>query len=46
MDFVTYLVDSNLQKVDRASMLNSLEVRVPFLNRALIEYAYSIPGSV
>ena len=45
MDFGTYLVDSNLQKVDRASMLNSLEVRVPFLNRALIEYAYSIPGS-
>jgi len=44
VDFKTYLVDNNLQKVDRASTLNSLEVRVPFLDRKVIEYAYSIPG--
>ena len=45
IDYSTYLVDSNLQKVDRASMLNSLEVRVPLLERAVVEFAYSIPGS-
>lgn len=45
-DFSTYLVDSNLQKVDRASMLNSLEVRVPLIDRRIIEYAFTIPGSL
>mgnify|MGYP001300584765 FL=1 len=44
VDFKTYLVDSNLQKVDRASMLNSLEVRVPLLDSSIVKFAYSIPG--
>jgi asparagine synthase (glutamine-hydrolysing) len=41
LDFRTYLVDDLLQKVDRASMLCSLEVRAPFLDPRLIEFAFA-----
>lgn len=34
-----------LVKVDRTSMLNSLECRAPFLNKALWEFANSLPES-
>jgi len=40
MDFENYLPEDILVKVDRASMLNSLEVRAPFLDQHLIEFAY------
>jgi asparagine synthase (glutamine-hydrolysing) len=43
VDFHTWLPDCMLTKVDRASMAASLEVRVPFLSRDMIEFAFSLP---
>ena len=40
IDFRSYMVDDILVKVDRASMLASLETRAPFLDPAVIEFAF------
>jgi asparagine synthase (glutamine-hydrolysing) len=43
VDFHTFLPDDVLTKVDRATMAHSLEARVPFLSRALAEFAFRLP---
>lgn len=40
MDFANYLAEDILVKVDRASMLSSLEMRAPLLDYRLIEFAF------
>lgn len=46
-DFKSTLVDGYLVKVDRASMLASLEVRAPFLDYRIIEFAFGrVPDSM
>jgi asparagine synthase (glutamine-hydrolysing) len=40
----TYLLDDLLPKVDRMSMAHGLEVRSPFLDRDLAEYAFRLPA--
>lgn len=42
-DAMSYLPDDCLFKVDRMSMAHGLEVRVPFLDRELVEFAAQIP---
>ncbi len=46
VDRMFYLAGDILVKTDRASMANSLEVRVPYLDHRLTEFVDSIPGAL
>lgn len=43
IDFKTWLPNDILYKVDRSTMYNSQESRLPFLDSKLVEYACSLP---
>ncbi len=46
VDLKVYMAEDILVKVDTASMANSLEVRVPFLDREVVQLALSMSGDL
>jgi asparagine synthase (glutamine-hydrolysing) len=43
VDAKVWLPDDLLMKADRMSMANGLEMRVPFLDHRLVEFAATLP---
>ena len=43
LDYTSYLRDNLLVKVDRATMLSSVEARAPYLDRFVTRFALSLP---
>ncbi len=46
LDYRSYLRDNLLVKVDRATMLSSVEARAPYLDREVTRFALSLPASL
>lgn len=46
LDYRSYLRDNLLVKVDRATMLSSVEARAPFLDRDVTRFALSLPSDL
>ena len=46
LDFHTFMPGMVLTKVDRTSMAVSLEARVPFLSRKIIEFSFALPEKI
>ncbi|MEW5996433.1 MAG: asparagine synthase-related protein [Candidatus Micrarchaeota archaeon] len=46
MEYLRLLHRTQLQRVDRMSMAHGVEVRVPFLDKELVEYAMGLPPSL
>lgn len=44
VDMETWLPDTYLEKVDKATMAASLEARVPLLDHHVVEFAFALPG--
>ena len=45
-DTKTYLVDDILTMTDKMSMAHALEIRVPFLDQAVVEFAATLPAGL
>src|SRR5207302_339029 len=46
LDFLSYLPDNLLAKVDRGTMLASIEARAPYLDREVMELALPLPATL
>jgi len=46
VDLTTWLADDLLTKADKMTMANSLELRVPFLDHKLVEFALRLPAEL
>ena len=45
-ELVTTFVDTQLKKVDRASMAVSVEARTPFMDYRVVEFAFTLPSDL